>query len=354
MAEQLAALSSDGPPLMVQRLRGGIPREDDWARTPAQPTILCSTVDQVGSRLLFRAYGVSDAMKPVHAGLLGSDCLILLDEAHLAEPFRQTLDWVALYRGRKWREASSVGPAGVVLMTATPDSPSAAAFSLGADDFVHPILSRRLAASKPVRLVEVKKGRDEAAAAGGQDEDLTDRATVLTEQVKLALSRFETPSPAIAVVVNRVARARAVFRTIQQTLGEARADYVLLIGPARAADREGLAAQLAPIKTGAARSLDRPLIVVATQSLEAGVDIDLDALVTEAAPLDSLRQRFGRLNRAGRDVDARGAIVAMKSDLAAWTRARAKPRPVISGRWPATIAAGAARTHRASSTSTHP
>src|SRR5690606_7063023 len=68
---------SQAPRLIARRLRGGIPREDDWARTPAQPTILCSTVDQVGSRLLFRGYGVTDTMKSVHAGLIGADCRIL-------------------------------------------------------------------------------------------------------------------------------------------------------------------------------------------------------------------------------------------------------------------------------------
>lgn len=320
VAERLKLLSGDGPPLMVQRLRGGIPREDDWARTPAQPTILCSTVDQVGSRLLFRGYGVSDAMKPVHAGLLGSDCLILLDEAHLAEPFRQTLDLVELYRGRKWREVAVAAPAGVALMTATPDRPSTENFALNDDDRAHPVLACRLSARKPVRLVEVKKGKgggDDIGTDNGQNDDLAERTDALVAEVKAALARFGDSNPAMAVVVNRVARARAVFRKIQEAIGEAAADYILVIGPARAVDREELARQLAPIKTGVARELGRPLILVATQSLEAGVDIDLDALVTEAAPLDSLRQRFGRLNRAGRQIDAYGAIVAMTSDLSA-------------------------------------
>src|SRR5262249_41790210 len=70
VARRLQSIAGEGAdPLIASQLRGGIPREDDWARTPCQPTILCSTVDQVGSRLLFRGYGVSNSMKPVHAGL---------------------------------------------------------------------------------------------------------------------------------------------------------------------------------------------------------------------------------------------------------------------------------------------
>ena len=91
---------ANNTPLVLRALRGGLPYEPDWAQTPVQPTILFSTVDQVGSRLLFRGYGISESMRPIHAGLLGSDCLIFLDEAHLSEPFRQWLEWIAMYRGR--------------------------------------------------------------------------------------------------------------------------------------------------------------------------------------------------------------------------------------------------------------
>ena len=317
VADALKTLSGDGPPLIARRLRGGIPREDDWARTPSQPTVLCSTVDQVGSRLLFRGYGVSNIMKPVHAGLIGSDCLILLDEAHLAEPFRQTLDWVQMYKGVNWREANNANaPWGTALLTATPGEKPPDAFSLDDEDRSHPILKKRLDASKPAHLKEY----DDKKMDCGKQEIL--RATTITAKVQDALKHFskvenKASFPAIGVVVNRVARARSVFKHLKEKFSPEEAECLLLIGPARPVDRDRLTDQLDPIRTGAERNLDKPLILVATQCIEAGVDIDLDALVTEAAPLDCLRQRFGRLNRAGRNIETDAVIVAAKSDLSA-------------------------------------
>jgi CRISPR-associated endonuclease/helicase Cas3 len=321
VAENLRSLSDGGPPLIVRRLRGGIPREDDWARTPAQPTVLCSTVDQIGSRLLFRGYGVSDSMKPVHAGLIGADCLILLDEAHLAEPFRQTLRYVETYRGPRWRAADAAAPWGVSLLTATPGELGADRFALDDEDRFHPLLARRLTAAKPARLVGPAKTRGDAENGSQASEDDAEIVRIyvqIVEEVEKGLAAWpaDRGPPAVGVVMNRVARARHVFERLRQ-IHEGRARTVLLIGPARPLDRDKLADELAEIRTGvgAERRLSAPLIVVATQCIEAGVDIDLDILVTELAPLDSLRQRFGRLNRAGRDIGCHAAIVAAKSVL---------------------------------------
>ena len=298
VAEALQALALGEPPLIARRLRGGIPREDDWARTPSQPTVLCSTVDQIGSRLLFRGYGISDSMKPVHAGLIGADCLILLDEAHLAEPFRQTLGWVQCYRGETWRTSPYAAPWGVALLTATPGETSSAAFHLSERDRAHPVLQRRLAAHKRARL------RMEANEVARQQ--------AFADEVRQAL---DAGAQAIGVVLNRVTRARDLHSLLKHTMAPERADLLLLIGPARPVQRDALAERLQPIRTGARAALARPLVIVATQCIEAGVDIDLDALFTEAAPLDALRQRFGRLNRDGRSIDARAAIIAIKEEV---------------------------------------
>lgn len=340
MANRLSALSGDGRPLVVRRLRGGIPREDDWARTPSQPTVLCSTVDQIGSRLLFRGYGVSDSMKPVHAGLIGSDCLILLDEAHLANPLRQTLEWVRTYRSKNWRESPNAGPWGTALLTATLGEALSDKFQLEDVDREHPVLKKRLEASKRVRLVSTPRQKPAAASAAAADEehaereDLSSRVIAITTQVQHAFSHFKEAVhgaryPAIGVVVNRVARARAVLNRLREDFGEqietgAISEPVLMIGPARPVERDGLVDRLEPIRTrtwgdSEERSLDRALILVSTQCIEAGVDIDLDALITEAAPLDCLRQRFGRLNRAGRNIVSYSAIVASRQDIAART-----------------------------------
>jgi CRISPR-associated endonuclease/helicase Cas3 len=99
VAQRLRQLTGDpaANPLEVFELRGGIYRDQAWARTPAQPTIICSTVDQIGSRLLFRGYGVGGFAAPIQAGLGAYDTLIFLDEAHCAEPFLETVRAVERY-----------------------------------------------------------------------------------------------------------------------------------------------------------------------------------------------------------------------------------------------------------------
>ena len=294
VAGKLRSLSekSRGQPLIAKRLRGGAPLENDWALTPTQPTILCSTVDQIGSRLLFRGYGVSDRMKPVHAGLLGKNSLILLDEAHLSEPFRQTLDAV-----RKHGEAA----VGQVLLTATPKE-TRNAWGLSREDREHPVLKKRLEADKPAKLRALKRGQEPAEAFAEAARRIGNR---LLEAGK--------PAPAVGVVVNRVDLARAIHTALSENEAF---DAILMIGRSRDTDRDRIVQKLRPFHTGAeGRSGARPLYVIATQCLEVGVDLDLDGLVTQAAPLDALRQRFGRLNRAGRDVLAEGEILVLAENL---------------------------------------
>lgn len=273
-------------PLRISVQRGGIPRDDSWAMRPDQPTIMLSTVDQVGSRLLFRGYGVTDRMRPIHAGLLGSDTLFLLDEVHLSRPFADTLAEVGRLRERSAADGAGSTHWQAVQMSATPGDGRPDAFGLtpmDRDPGVAPLLVQRLAAAKHARILDVP-------GAGHPEETLP---KVVVKHVG------SLTGSAVGVVVNRVATARAIAQAIAREWGADRT--ILLTGRMRPLDRDGLYGRSKHrIRAGRTRDPDAErLVVVATQSIEAGADLDFDAMITECAPIDSLRQRFGRLDRFG-------------------------------------------------------
>jgi CRISPR-associated endonuclease/helicase Cas3 len=303
VAQRLSKLSSSGP-LQVIRLRGGLPRESSFLQSPLQPAIILSTVDQVGSRLLFRGYGVSSIMRPMHAALVGVDSIIILDEAHLSRPFEETLKWVKRYQSEAWAEKPIAKPVTMVEMTATPLKGNESVFSLADEDWTHDVLGVRLNCSKMAKLLMIKGDK--------KDPDTTNQLlveTLVREAKSLMAELLSTDvAPVIGVVVNRVATARHIFEQLRYEPG---ADAILLTGRIRPVEREELVSQYLPrIKAGRKADVNAaPIYVVATQTVEVGADIDFDALVTEAAALDALRQRFGRLNRLGRRNLAQAAIV---------------------------------------------
>lgn len=301
IADRLRAVSGTERPLAVARLRGGVLRDDGWARLPSQSAIITSTVDQLGSRLLFRGYGHSARTAPIFAGLAAHDSLILLDEAHLSVPFVQTLGAVKCFRAEKWSKRPIRTPFAFCMLSATPLK------GVAPDDVFpgrergsaldHPELQRRIRASKPAELVEVGAGE------GSSDDPLVQEATAR------AAGFVREGRQRVAVVVNRVATAQAVENALHEHL-KAEADVVLLTGRLRPLERDRLVARWSPmLRATLPEALERPMVLVATQCIEVGADFSFDAMVTEAASLDALRQRFGRLNRLGLSASAPAAIL---------------------------------------------
>jgi CRISPR-associated endonuclease/helicase Cas3 len=306
IADALRALWGAGPsddPIAVGVMRGGMPRDDDWARRPDQPMLGVSTVDQVGSRLLFRGYGVSARTASIHAGLVGNDTLVLLDEVHLAEPFAQTLDAIERARGD---EGSLPRRFGVVRMSATPGRAEAAAFRLDQVDRDHALLGRRLRARKAVRLEPVRVTGDDEAK----------KLTVVAQAaVGHALALQRAGARVVGIVLNRVDSARHARALLE---AHASTNALLVTGRMRPIDRDRLVQEDLLPRCGprGRRGEDaRPLVVVATQCIEAGADLDFDALVTECASLDALRQRFGRLDRQGALGETKAVVLARTDQI---------------------------------------
>ncbi|MFN2470230.1 MAG: type I-U CRISPR-associated helicase/endonuclease Cas3 [Gaiellaceae bacterium] len=304
VAESLREVAGTDRPLAVARLRGGIFRDDGWARVPSQPAVITSTVDQLGSRLLFRAYGASQLAAPIYAGLAANDSLIILDEAHCSVPFLQTLEAVGGYRDGKWATDAIPTPFGFVVLSATPPAeiPADEVFpgkerSTALDD---PELARRLRTSKLAQLVKVRELKGE-----GDD-------PLVAEAARRAAAYVAAGHRRVGVMLNRVRTAQEVAERFGEDV-----DVVVLTGRIRPFERDRVVKRWSCYVRATSPEVPcRPMVVVSTQCLEVGADFSFDALVTEAASLDALRQRFGRLARMGADEPAPAAILARARDAA--------------------------------------
>lgn len=260
--------------ISVHVIQGGEPDTRSWRESPERDQILVGTIDLLLSRALGRGYGESRFAWPVSLGLLNNDCRWVFDEVQLMGPARATSAQLDGLR----RELGTIGQVQTLWASATVDGEALRTIdrpNLGRVLRLPPVdlsgrLGQRLDAVK--RLTRVECGEDPKAVAR-------------------VVAEHHAPGERTIVVLNRVRRAQDLYRELLRSTD---AEVVLVHSRFREPDRtEASRLALAEELPVAGR------IVVATQVIEAGVDISASLLVTETAPWSSLVQRLGRCNRYG-------------------------------------------------------
>jgi len=319
--------------LPISTLRGQHVDNRAWLEDPSSPAIVVGTVDMVGSRLLFSGYGVSSKMRPYHAGLLGADTLVVLDEAHLVPAFEDLLRQIE-------RGADSFGPNDPSLrglvpefkllsLSATGRQTGATALILSDDDRSNPIVKKRLTAKKALSIVDLANVERVAAAADdGKNADDADEATEKNKGFKLpgvlAKQAWEVTTQGSAevrclVFCNSRKDATAVaaeLRNLAKLATAPQPAIELFVGGRRVKERTQARDALARLGflAGTTVTLDRSAFLIATLAGEVGVDLDADHMVCDLVTWERMVQRLGRVNRRG-DGDAK-VVVVVDSEIA--------------------------------------
>lgn len=287
--ENLRVRFSDRAVPRVFVLMGGV-TANEWDEQPDQPAILVGTQDMLISRALNRGYGLSRYRWPMQFSQLNNDALWVLDETQLMGVAVETS---AQLQGLR-EKLGTIRPVRTLWMSATltdqqlgtvdhrmPET-GWSRLSLGkADNSLDGVLKRT---NSRKSLQTTSFSLDKASAKGEYTRLLAE--LVLGQHVAGTLT---------LVVLNRVQRAQDLYASLLKH-GRKSESIALIHSRFRPPERRRHEAQLAA--TG-----DR--IIVATQAIEAGVDVSAATLVTELAPWSSLVQRFGRCNRYGEFADAK-------------------------------------------------
>ncbi|MCY3843808.1 MAG: CRISPR-associated endonuclease Cas3'' [Acidobacteria bacterium] len=291
----------------VHVLIGGVEAER-WLDWPERPTVLVGTQDMLLSRALMRGYASSRALWPMEFALLHEDAQWVFDEVQLMGAGRATSAQLEAFRraetDRARQDDRTVGtPSRSLWISATLDPRW-----LATVDYPAPpngtVVRVDPNAAPDGRLAQLARARKRltrlpAAPVSTKKTDVADYVGRLAD----AIVNAHQDGRLTLAIVNRVDRAQTLRDQIQKRLSRrmpAAPTLALVHSRFCAADR----AREMEKARGTAEANPHGRIVVATQAVEAGVDISAAVLFTELAPWSSLVQRFGRANRYAELPDA--------------------------------------------------
>lgn len=270
--------------------------------------IIAATPDMYGSRALFRGYGSTKAARPRETALLAMDTVMVLDEAHMNRQLLHTTQRIAELQEREVN--LGVPTLQVVETTATPSTEDSDSTTLGVD--IEALdkpndkeLRRRVYSHKELMFHPIDKWDGKPGNAA------TVNAAV--DAIKKFLARREAgegsdEAHTVGCIVNHVRTAISIKEKLAKDKVLGKDEVQLLVGRMRPYDLEKLNPDL--FTTEGDESVK---VVVATQTLEVGIDVDFADLVTELAPASSLAQRFGRVNRLGYRTDSKVVVIVPAS-----------------------------------------
>jgi CRISPR-associated endonuclease/helicase Cas3 len=298
------AATANGSPIAVSTLRGGLADNQEWKADPTRPAIVIGTVDMIGSKLFFCGYRDGRRERALHAGLLGQDSLIVHDESHLMPAF-----------GRSLREAQTLNTRGIALrpfaimdLSATQEGISRdGIISLSDADLTHPVIRQRAG---------LREGRGRKKL-NLQVASKMDAAALMGELATMP----QLNGSAVLVYVRTVDLAKIVREKLAKVLGKKQEENVIVLtGTLRGHERDQLTALpgFKRFSPGRDRSkgLAETVCLVSTAAGEVGVNLDADHCICELSTLESMIQRFGRVNRMGLFPESVIEAVAIKEEMA--------------------------------------
>lgn len=295
-------------PFETGHIRGELSNRDLPVTDISACAIIAATPDMYGSRALFRGYGSTKAARPRETALLTMDTVMVLDEAHMNRQLLHTTQRIAELQKREVN--LGVPTLQVVETTATPSTEDSGSATLGVD--IEALdkpndkeLHRRVYSHKELVLRPIDKWD------GKPGNPATVNAAVDAIMERLAhreASEGSEEAHTVGCIVNHVRTAIAIKEALVKNKVLEKAEEVqLLVGRMRPSDLEKLQNKHSKLFTTEGDMSVK--VVVATQTLEVGIDVDFADLVTELAPASSLAQRFGRVNRLGRRTDSKVVII---------------------------------------------